>query len=79
MVGSTSEQLADHIRAAWITGQDCVDLVRQELGPVLADEYAPVVQGGVQLHKLQGVMHDTCNTANKTARLTKGLRDTSGQ
>ena len=79
MVGSTSEQIADHIRAAWITGQDCVDLVRQELGPVLADEYAPVFQGGVQLHKLQGVMHDTCNTANKTARLTKGLRDTSGQ
>jgi hypothetical protein len=34
---------------------------------------------GVQLHKLQGVMHDTCNTANKTARLAKSLRDTSGQ
>ena len=79
MVGSTSEQIADHIRTAWITGQQCVDLVRQELGPILADELAPVVQGGVQLHKLQGVMHDTCNTANKTARLTKGLRETSGQ
>jgi hypothetical protein len=79
MVGSTSEQIADHIRAAWITGQECVQLVREELGSVLADEYAPVVEGGVQLHKLQGVMHDTCNTANKTARLTKGLRDTSGQ
>jgi hypothetical protein len=24
-------------------------------------------------------MHDTCNTANKTARLAKSLRDTSGQ
>ena len=24
-------------------------------------------------------MHDTCNTANKTARLAKTLRDTSGQ
>jgi hypothetical protein len=35
--------------------------------------------GGVQLHKLQGVMHDTCNTANKTARFAKTLRDTSGQ
>jgi hypothetical protein len=31
------------------------------------------------LHKLQGVMHDTCNTANKSARLAKTLRDTSGQ
>ena len=79
MVGNTSEQIAEHIRAAWMTGQECVDLVRQELGPTLADEYAPVVLGGVQLHKLQGVMHDTCNTANKTARLTQALRNTSGQ
>jgi hypothetical protein len=31
------------------------------------------------LHKLQGVMHDTCNTANKTAHLGKVLRETSGQ
>ena len=79
MVGSTSEEIAEHIRAAWVTGQECVDLVRQELGPILADEYVPLVQGGVQLHKIQGVMHDTCNTANKTARLAKTLRDTSGQ
>jgi hypothetical protein len=79
MVGSTSEEIADHIRAAWLTGQECVDLVRQELGPAVADAYAPVVAGGVQLHKLQGIMHDTCNTANKTARLVKSLRDTSGQ
>ncbi len=76
MVGSTSEEIAAHIRAAWITGQECVDLVRHELGSNLADEYVPLVKGGVQLHKIQGVMHDTCNTANKTA---KALRDTSGQ
>ncbi len=31
------------------------------------------------MHKLQGVMHDTCNTANKTAHLGKVLRETSGQ
>jgi hypothetical protein len=79
MVGSTSEEIADHIRASWITGQECVDLVRLELGPLLADEYVPLAKGGVQLHKIQGVMHDTCNTANKTARLAKTLRDTSGQ
>ena len=60
-------------------GQHCVALVREELGPALADIHIPVVNGGVQLHKLQGVMHDTCNTANKTARLAKALRDTSGQ
>ncbi len=38
-----------------------------------------MTNGGVQLHKLRGVMHDTCNTANKTARLGKVLRETSGQ
>ena len=60
-------------------GQQCVDLVREELGPDEADLYAPMMHGGVQLHKLQGVMHDTCNTANKTARLAHSLRETSGQ
>jgi hypothetical protein len=79
LVGSTSEEIADHIRAAWVTGQECVDLLRTELGPDLADVHAPFINGGVQIHKLQGVMHDTCNTANKTARLAKTLRDTSGQ
>ena len=54
-------------------------MLREELGPTLADVHVPLVKGGVQLHKLQGVMHDTCNTANKTARLAKALRDTSGQ
>jgi hypothetical protein len=66
MVGSTSEEIVEHIRAAWAIGQECVDLVREELGPILADVHVPIVAGGVQLHKLQGVMHDTCNTANKT-------------
>ncbi len=78
-MGSTSEEIADHIRAAWVSGQDCIDLLRTELGPDLADVHAPIVNGGDQLHKLQGVMHDTCNTVNKTARLAKTLRDTSGQ
>ncbi len=56
-----------------------MDLLRAELGPLNADVHASLTQGGVQLHKLQGVMHDTCNIANKTARLAKTLRDTSGQ
>ena len=56
-----------------------MDLVREELGPDDADLYAPIKHGGVQLHKLQGVMHDTGNTANKTARLAYTLRETSGQ
>jgi hypothetical protein len=33
MVGSTSEEIADHIRASWITGPECVDL-RLELRPI---------------------------------------------
>ena len=79
LVGSTSEEIAEHIRASRVTGQECVDLLRTELGPDLADVHAPITKGGVQIHKLQGVMHDTCNTANKTARLARTLRDTSGQ
>jgi hypothetical protein len=101
MVGSTAEEIVEHIRASWDTGdetylalsyhnltvhlvpyslgQQCVDLLRLELGPIKADYHVPIVEGGVQLHKLQGVMNDTCNTANKAARLAKTLRDTSGQ
>jgi hypothetical protein len=121
MVGSTSEEIAEHIKASWalgkclcllltyrvrvrvrvrvrayvcccctlyvffinfvvlLQGQEGVDLLREELGPELADVHVQIIKGGVQLHKLQGVMHDTCNTANKTARLAKTLRDTSGQ
>ncbi len=54
-------------------------MLHEELGHTLADTHVPLVKGGVQLHKLQGVMYDTCNTANKTARLAKSMRDTSGQ
>ena len=79
LVGSTSEEIAAHIRASWTTGQKCIELVRGDLGPQLADVLCPMKLGGVQLHKMQGVMHDTCNTANKTARLAKSLRETSGQ
>ncbi len=60
-------------------GQEFVELLREHLGPEVADQHVPIIRGGVLLHKLQGVMHDTCNTANKTARLAKSLRDTSGQ
>ncbi len=56
-----------------------MQLLREELGSDLADVHAPVTLGGVELHKPQGAMHDTCNTANKTARLATNLRETSGQ
>ena len=79
LVGSTSEEIAEHIRLSWQAGQDCVELLREALGRELADMHVPLTNGGVLLHKLQGVMHDTCNTANKTARLAKSLKDASGQ
>ena len=78
LVGSTSREIADHIRESWAKGQSAVEMLREALGP-LADVHVPIINGGVMLHKLQGVMHDTCHTANKTARLAKELRNASGQ
>ena len=37
-------------------GQQCVQLLREELGPDLANVHAPITLGGVQLHKLQGAV-----------------------
>jgi hypothetical protein len=34
----------------------------------MADELVPLVNGGVHLSKMNGTMHDTCNTANLVAR-----------
>jgi hypothetical protein len=31
----------------------------------MRDKLCPLRNGGVSLHKLYGVMHDTCNCANK--------------
>ena len=70
LVGSTSEEIAAHIAQSWQNGQAAVGLLREELG-ASADQHVPLTNGGVLLHKLQGVMHDTCHTANKTARLSK--------
>ncbi len=53
-------------------------LVRTELGEQ-ADALVPLKNGGVVLAKLQGVMHDTCNTANAIARRVKAIRDDSGK
>ena len=52
--------------------------VREELGE-LADELVPVVNGGISLSKLGGVMHDTCNCANAIARRVRVLRNESGK
>ena len=78
-VGGTAQALADHVKNSWDVGQQAVILVRNELGPELCDELAPLTRGGVVLHKIQGSMHDTCNTANLVPRLMLELRETSGR
>jgi hypothetical protein len=50
-------------------------MVREALGPELADVLVPLVEGGVQLHKIYGLMHDTCSTANRIAALMAELRE----
>jgi hypothetical protein len=52
-----------------------LEMVREALGPGLADEFVPLVNGGVQLHKIFGIMHDTCHTANRVARVMAELRE----
>jgi hypothetical protein len=44
-----------------------------------ADALVPLVNGGVNFAKLQSVMHDTCNHANKVARFAKEIRNNSGK
>ena len=56
-----------------------LDLVRAELGPVLGEQLVPLVNGGVRLHKIFGLMHDTCNTANRVAQLMADLRETKAR
>ncbi len=46
-------------------GKRAVDILREELGPECRDILCPLRNGGVSLHKIYGVMHDTCNCANK--------------
>ena len=41
--------------------------------------YCPKVDGGVMLHKLRALMHDTCNAANAAAREIARRKTISGQ
>ena len=53
--------------------------MRAELGTELGDQLVPLVNGGVGLHKIFGLMHDTCNTANRVAQLMAELRETKAR
>ena len=78
LVGSTAQRVAEHMRVTWERAQSVVALLRTELGAE-ADDLVPLVNGGVTLAKLRGVMHDTCNTANLVAKKIQVLRDDVGQ
>jgi hypothetical protein len=61
-VGGTAIRTVKHVRKIWELGQQAVLLVRAEFGPEVCDEFVPLVERGVLLHKIEGVFHDTCLT-----------------
>jgi hypothetical protein len=63
--GSEAEEAVQHIAEVWDRGKLAVDYLRELLGPDLRDVLCPLRNGGVSLHKIYGVMHDTCHCANK--------------
>jgi hypothetical protein len=78
LVGSTAAEIAGHVEASWDMGQRAIAVLRAELGGK-ADIHVPLKNGGIQLHKLRGIMHDTCATANLAAAMIGELREVSGQ
>jgi hypothetical protein len=78
LVGSKANEISAYIEEAWELGQRAIAMLREDLAHE-ADNLVPLINGGVLLHKLRGIMHDTCATANLTAVLMKEKRDVSGQ
>ena len=70
-----SAAVVRHIELAWERGRDAVEALRATLEPEERDELCPIVNGGVNLHKLYGVMHDTFNGANLVAKLMLELQE----
>jgi hypothetical protein len=64
---SEAAEVVRHIEGVWQRGKEAIDTLRSALGPELQDVMCPLRNGGVSLHKLYGIMHDTCNCANKVA------------
>jgi hypothetical protein len=78
LAGSTAKEICEQVEEAWALGQRAIEILQEELGGE-AENLLAVEGGGVQLHKIRGVMHDTCPTANLTATLMQEKRNTSGQ
>jgi hypothetical protein len=52
-----------------------VKTLRDVLTPEDRDVLCPLIEGGVNLHKLYGIMHDTCHSANLVAFLMVQLQE----
>ena len=61
---SEAQDVVNHIEEVWNRGKQAIDALRAKLGPELRDKLCPLKNGGVSLHKIYGMMHDTCNCAN---------------
>ena len=70
-----SEDVVRHIEKSWARGHEAVNALREELEPEERDMLCPLVDGGVSLHKLYSVMHDTCHGANLVATLMVQLQE----
>jgi hypothetical protein len=71
----TAVEVMQHIEKAWARGHAAVEALRAERSVEDRDTLCPLVEGGVFLHKIYGVMHDTCNTANLVAQLMIELQE----
>jgi hypothetical protein len=78
LVGGTAEKVADHVQSTWERAQAAILMLRAELGDK-ADELVPLGQGGMLLLKIEAVIHDTCNTANKVRPLLQIKKGISGR
>ena len=76
---STADETIAHIAETWERGKTVINMLREQLGPDLQDVHCPLINGGVAIHKIFGLMHDTCNTANRVAELMANLRDDCGK
>jgi len=81
LIGGTAQEVADHVVLQFERAQAHVDRLRDELskGGFDPDELVPVVDGGVNMHKVRSLMHDTCNTANASAKKMKDAANDAGK
>jgi hypothetical protein len=76
---SIAEETIAHIAETWERGKNVVNMLRDQLGPDLQNVHCPLINEGEDIHKIFGLMHDTCNTANRVAELMATFRDDCGK